>query len=82
MLLGAAILGAVASKKFSSLSEAMKALNAAGQVCFVFFLYQKLMYFYFCIKMRIYGLVPSVLSSLAVRSVVVSSKHPLCIKQR
>lgn len=33
MLLGAAILGAVAAKKFPSLSEAMKALNAAGQVC-------------------------------------------------
>ena len=33
MLLGAAILGAVASKKYSSLSDAMKALNAAGQVC-------------------------------------------------
>ncbi|XP_028775380.1 FGGY carbohydrate kinase domain-containing protein isoform X2 [Neltuma alba] len=32
VLLGAAILGAVASKKFSSLNEAMKALNAAGQV--------------------------------------------------
>ncbi|XP_054806367.1 uncharacterized protein LOC129309049 isoform X2 [Prosopis cineraria] len=32
VLLGAAILGAVASKKFSTLSEAMKALNAAGQV--------------------------------------------------
>lgn len=33
MLLGAAILGAVASKKYSSLSDSMKALNAAGQVC-------------------------------------------------
>lgn len=33
VLLGAAILGAVASKKYSSLTEAMKALNAAGQVC-------------------------------------------------
>ncbi|KAJ8750747.1 hypothetical protein K2173_015928 [Erythroxylum novogranatense] len=32
VLLGAAILGAVASKKYSSLMEAMKALNAAGQV--------------------------------------------------
>ncbi|XP_058226928.1 uncharacterized protein LOC131335538 isoform X1 [Rhododendron vialii] len=32
VLLGAAILGAVAAKKYSSLSEAMKALNAAGQV--------------------------------------------------
>lgn len=32
MLLGAAILGAVASKKYSTLQEAMKALNAAGQV--------------------------------------------------
>ena len=32
ILLGAAILGSVAAKKYSSLSEAMKALNAAGQV--------------------------------------------------
>ncbi|GLT80393.1 hypothetical protein SLA2020_518340 [Shorea laevis] len=32
ILLGAAILGAVAAKRYSSLSEAMKALNAAGQV--------------------------------------------------
>lgn len=32
VLLGAAILGAVASKKYLSLIEAMKALNAAGQV--------------------------------------------------
>ncbi|KAK6942425.1 Carbohydrate kinase, FGGY, C-terminal [Dillenia turbinata] len=32
VLLGAAILGAVASKKYPGLSEAMKALNAAGQV--------------------------------------------------
>ncbi|GAV59607.1 FGGY_N domain-containing protein/FGGY_C domain-containing protein [Cephalotus follicularis] len=32
VLLGAAILGAVAAKKYSSLMEAMKALNAAGQV--------------------------------------------------
>lgn len=32
VLLGAAILGAVAAKKYSSLIEAMKALNAAGQV--------------------------------------------------
>lgn len=32
VLLGAAILGAVAAKKYASLSEAMKALNAAGQV--------------------------------------------------
>ncbi|XP_057987958.1 uncharacterized protein LOC110642073 isoform X2 [Hevea brasiliensis] len=31
VLLGAAILGAVAAKKYTSLSEAMKALNAAGQ---------------------------------------------------
>lgn len=37
VLLGAAILGAVAAKKYSSLSEAMKALNAAGQVCWHFF---------------------------------------------
>ncbi|KAK9130174.1 hypothetical protein Sjap_010661 [Stephania japonica] len=32
VLLGAAILGAVADKKYSSLRDAMKALNAAGQV--------------------------------------------------
>ncbi|KAL1061084.1 hypothetical protein V6Z11_1Z044900 [Gossypium hirsutum] len=32
VLLGAAILGAVAAKKYTCLSEAMKALNAAGQV--------------------------------------------------
>lgn len=32
VLLGAAILGSVAAKKYSSLIEAMKALNAAGQV--------------------------------------------------
>ncbi|KAL2338611.1 hypothetical protein Fmac_013057 [Flemingia macrophylla] len=32
MLLGAAILGAVATRKYHSLREAMKALNAAGQV--------------------------------------------------
>lgn len=32
VLLGAAILGAVASKKYSSLNEAMKALNAPGRV--------------------------------------------------
>ncbi|XP_052200428.1 uncharacterized protein LOC127806896 isoform X2 [Diospyros lotus] len=32
VLLGAAILGAVAAKKYSSLHEAMKALNAPGQV--------------------------------------------------
>ncbi|XP_021755380.1 FGGY carbohydrate kinase domain-containing protein-like [Chenopodium quinoa] len=32
VLLGAAILGAVAAKKYPSLHEAMKALNAAGQV--------------------------------------------------
>lgn len=32
MLLGAAILGAVAAKKYSGLQDAMKALNAAGQV--------------------------------------------------
>lgn len=37
VLLGAAILGAVAAKKYSSLNEAMKALNAAGQVCWHFF---------------------------------------------
>lgn len=34
VLLGAAILGAVAAKKYSSLIEAMKALNAAGQVVY------------------------------------------------
>uniref|UniRef100_A0A5B7BYR1 FGGY carbohydrate kinase domain-containing protein n=1 Tax=Davidia involucrata TaxID=16924 RepID=A0A5B7BYR1_DAVIN len=34
VLLGASILGAVASKKYSSLHEAMKALNAAGQVVY------------------------------------------------
>ncbi|KAK4605018.1 hypothetical protein RGQ29_013191 [Quercus rubra] len=32
VLLGASILGAVAAKKFSSLNEAMRAMNAAGQV--------------------------------------------------
>ncbi|XAR66667.1 Ribulokinase [Bertholletia excelsa] len=32
VLLGAAILGAVAAKRYSSLHDAMKALNAAGQV--------------------------------------------------
>ncbi|XP_008789677.2 FGGY carbohydrate kinase domain-containing protein isoform X2 [Phoenix dactylifera] len=32
VLLGAAILGAVAAKKYSSLHDAMRALNAAGQV--------------------------------------------------
>ncbi|CAK9156652.1 unnamed protein product [Ilex paraguariensis] len=31
VLLGAAIIGGVAAKKYSSLSEAMKAMNAAGQ---------------------------------------------------
>ncbi|KAM7477034.1 hypothetical protein LguiB_024277 [Lonicera macranthoides] len=34
VLLGAAILGAVAAKKYSCLKEAMKALNAAGQVVY------------------------------------------------
>ncbi|KAK6159118.1 hypothetical protein DH2020_006432 [Rehmannia glutinosa] len=34
VLLGAAIVGAVASKKYSSVQEAMKALNAAGQVVY------------------------------------------------
>ena len=38
MLLGAAILGAVASRKYSTLQEAMKSLNAAGQVCINCFL--------------------------------------------
>ncbi|KAL5973975.1 hypothetical protein ACLOJK_030635 [Asimina triloba] len=33
VLLGAAILGAVAAKKYSSLRDAMKSLNAAGQFC-------------------------------------------------
>ena len=37
MLLGAAILGAVAARKYSTLQEAMKALNAAGQVCIKLF---------------------------------------------
>ncbi|KAL0004459.1 hypothetical protein SO802_012020 [Lithocarpus litseifolius] len=32
VLLGASILGAVAAKRFSSLNEAMRAMNAAGQV--------------------------------------------------
>lgn len=32
VLLGAAILGAVAAKKYNTVQEAMKALNAAGQV--------------------------------------------------
>lgn len=32
VLLGAAILGAVAAKKYTGLHEAMRALNAAGQV--------------------------------------------------
>ena len=34
VLLGAAILGAVAAKKYTGVNEAMKALNAAGQVFF------------------------------------------------
>ena len=33
VLLGAAILGAVAARKYASVHDAMKALNAAGQVC-------------------------------------------------
>lgn len=33
VLLGAAILGSVAARKYSSVHEAMKALNAAGRVC-------------------------------------------------
>lgn len=37
VLLGAAILGAVAARRYSSLHEAMKALNAAGQVLMVDF---------------------------------------------
>ena len=37
VLLGASILGAVAAKKFSSLNEAMRAMNAAGQVHKFFF---------------------------------------------
>ena len=32
VLLGAAILGAVAARQYSSLNKAMRALNAAGQV--------------------------------------------------
>jgi hypothetical protein len=43
VLLGAAILGAVGARKFSSLNEAMRAMNAAGQVyimvVFLSFLY-------------------------------------------
>ncbi|KAL6549538.1 hypothetical protein OROHE_008269 [Orobanche hederae] len=34
VLLGAAILGAVASKKYFTVREAMRALNAAGQVVY------------------------------------------------
>lgn len=41
VLLGAAILGAVAARKYSSMHEAMKALNASGQVWF----FQKLFSF-------------------------------------
>lgn len=37
VLLGAAILGAVAARKYCSLHEAMKALNAAGQVLIMVF---------------------------------------------
>lgn len=33
VLLGAAILGSVAARKYYSVHEAMKALNAAGRVC-------------------------------------------------
>jgi ribulose kinase len=36
VLLGAAILGAVAARKYYSLNEAMRALNAAGQVSLQF----------------------------------------------
>lgn len=39
VLLGAAILGAVAAKRYSSLIEAMKAMNAAGQVCMIILFY-------------------------------------------
>lgn len=39
VLLGAAILGAVAAKRYSSLFEAMKAMNAAGQVCMMVFFF-------------------------------------------
>ena len=34
VLLGAAILGAVAARQYSSMHDAMKALNALGQVWF------------------------------------------------
>lgn len=37
MLLGAAVLGAVAGKKFPGVRDAMKALNAAGKVFSIIF---------------------------------------------
>jgi ribulose kinase len=37
VLLGAAVLGAVAGKKFSGVRDAMKALNAAGKVFSIIF---------------------------------------------
>ena len=50
VLLGASILGVVASNKFSSLNKAMKAMNATGQVHkFFFFLIQS---YFFIFKMR------------------------------
>ena len=50
VLLGAFILGEVAAKKFSSLNEAMKAMNAAGQVHNFFF--SLTLSFLFIFKMR------------------------------
>ena len=50
VLLGASILGEVAAKKFSSLNEAMKAMNAAGQVHNFFF--SLTLSFFFIFKMR------------------------------
>lgn len=49
VLLGAAILGAVAARKYSSLNEAMRALNAAGQVWFFLYHYSSLIQSYFFI---------------------------------
>ena len=46
VLLGAFILGEVAAKKFSSLNEAMKAMNAAGQVHNFFFFLNSVLFLY------------------------------------
>ena len=46
VLLGASILGAVAAKKFSSLNEAMRAMNAAGQVHKFFFSLNSILFLY------------------------------------